>query len=340
MNFTASNSTSSNKDSFAVIGNGSWATALVKIFTDSGIHVNWYFRKKEKATYIEKYLHNQDYLTQVKFNPEKITPNSDINELIQKSKWLVLATPSLYLEALLEQVKTPLSDKIVISGVKGILPKSNLLPGAYLNTNLGLPRAHFVVLSGPSHAEEIALNRLSFLTIGCSDLNIASFLKQKMKAPYLKLKTSDDILGIEYSATLKNIFALAAGIAKGLNYGDNFQSVLISNSVMEMKRLLKKISPSKRNINHSVYLGDLLVTAYSIHSRNRRFGELIGKGLRQEQVQKQMKMVAEGYFASKTIYDLKRDLDVKTPIIDAVYAILYQQESPEKSFKNLVQELT
>jgi len=228
----------------------------------------------------------------------------------------------------------------VISGVKGILPKSNLLPGAYLNTNLGLPRAHFVVLSGPSHAEEIALNRLSFLTIGCSDLNIASFLKQKMKAPYLKLKTSDDILGIEYSATLKNIFALAAGIAKGLNYGDNFQSVLISNSVMEMKRLLKKISPSKRNINHSVYLGDLLVTAYSIHSRNRRFGELIGKGLRQEQVQKQMKMVAEGYFASKTIYDLKRDLDVKTPIIDAVYAILYQQESPEKSFKNLVQELT
>jgi len=228
----------------------------------------------------------------------------------------------------------------VISGVKGILPKSNLLPGAYLNTNLGLPRAHFVVLSGPSHAEEIALNRLSFLTIGCSDLNIASFLKQKMKAPYLKLKTSDDILGIEYSATLKNIFALAAGIAKGLNYGDNFQSVLISNSVMEMKRLLKKISPSKRNINHSVYLGDLLVTAYSIHSRNRRFGELIGKGVRQEQVQKQMKMVAEGYFASKTIYDLKRDLDVKTPIIDAVYAILYQQESPEKSFKNLVQELT
>ena len=228
----------------------------------------------------------------------------------------------------------------MISGVKGILPKSNLLPGAYLNTNLALPRAHFVVLSGPSHAEEIALNRLSFLTIGCSDLNIASFLKQKMKAPYLKLKTSDDILGIEYSATLKNIFALAAGIAKGLNYGDNFQSVLISNSVMEMKRLLKKISPSKRNINHSVYLGDLLVTAYSIHSRNRRFGELIGKGLRQEQVQKQMKMVAEGYFASKTIYDLKRDLDVKTPIIDAVYAILYQQESPEKSFKNLVQELT
>ena len=228
----------------------------------------------------------------------------------------------------------------MISGVKGILPKSNLLPGAYLNTNLALPRAHFVVLSGPSHAEEIALNRLSFLTIGCSDLNIASFLKQKMKAPYLKLKTSDDVLGIEYSATLKNIFALAAGIAKGLNYGDNFQSVLISNSVMEMKRLLKKISPSKRNINHSVYLGDLLVTAYSIHSRNRRFGELIGKGLRQEQVQKQMKMVAEGYFASKTIYDLKRDLDVKTPIIDAVYAILYQQESPEKSFKNLVQELT
>ena len=228
----------------------------------------------------------------------------------------------------------------MISGVKGILPKSNLLPGAYLNTNLGLPRAHFVVLAGPSHAEEIALNRLSFLTIGCSDLNIASFLKQKMKAPYLKLKTSDDILGIEYSATLKNIFALAAGIAKGLNYGDNFQSVLISNSVMEMKRLLKKISPSKRNINHSVYLGDLLVTAYSIHSRNRRFGELIGKGVRQEQVQKQMKMVAEGYFASKTIYDLKRDLDVKTPIIDAVYAILYQQESPEKSFKNLVQELT
>jgi len=228
----------------------------------------------------------------------------------------------------------------VISGVKGILPKSNLLPGAYLNTNLALPRAHFVVLSGPSHAEEIALNRLSFLTIGCSNLNIANFLKQKMKAPHLKLKTSDDVLGIEYSATLKNIFALTAGIAKGLNYGDNFQSVLISNSVMEMKRLLKKISPSKRNINNSVYLGDLLVTAYSIHSRNRRFGELIGKGLQQEQVQKQLKMVAEGYFASKTIYDLKSNLNVKTPIIDAVYAILYQQESPEKSFKNLVQKFT
>lgn len=339
MNSSSTEDTFSN-NAVALLGNGSWATAIAKIFTDSGIHVHWYFRKEEDVEYIKKHLHNQNYLTGVHFVREQISPSSNLEDVLEKSKWIVLTIPSAYLEETLEQIKFPLDDKIVVSGVKGILPKSNRLTGSYLKEFLGLPENQFVVISGPSHAEEVALNQLSFLTLGCVDLKISERLRQMMKTPYLKIKVSDDVLGIEYSAALKNIFALAAGIAKGLGYGDNFQSVLISNATSEMKRFLKEINSCKRNINKSVYLGDLLVTAYSSHSRNRHFGELIGQGFNLKEVGQKMKMVAEGYFASRTIYNLKKNIKVKTPIIDAVYEILYKKKSPKITFEKLIEKFS
>lgn len=322
------------------MGSGSWATALVKIFTDSGMHVHWYIRKKEEVDFIKKYLHNKNYLTEVKFNPNQITPSSALNDVIKKNKWIVLAIPSAYLEGTLEKIKSPLGEKIIISGVKGILPKSNSLIGPYLSTFMALPPEQFVVISGPSHAEEIALNQLSFLTLGCVETNTSHCLKKMMNASYLRLKASDDVLGIEYAATLKNIFALAGGIAKGLGYGDNFLSVLMSNSTNEMNQFLNKINPHKRNINGSVYQGDLLVTAYSKHSRNRRFGELIGQGFSPKEVGQKMKMVAEGYFASHTIQLLKKDIKVKTPIIDGVHDILYNKKSAQTTFTKLIKSLS
>jgi glycerol-3-phosphate dehydrogenase (NAD(P)+) len=324
----------------AVLGSGSWATALVKIFTDSGIHVHWYLRKKDDVDFIKKHLHNKNYLTDVKFNPSDITLSSELSTVIKQNKWIALAIPSVYLEETLEKIKIPLNEKIIISGVKGILPKSNLLIGPYFSTVFGLPQEQFVVISGPSHAEEIALNQLSFLTIGCFERNTTNRLKQMMNAPYLKLKTSNDVMGIEYAATLKNIFALAAGIAKGLGYGDNFQSVLMSNSTNEMKRFLNRINPHKRNINSSVYQGDLLVTAYSRHSRNRCFGEFIGQDFSPKEVAQKMKMVAEGYFASRTIHLLKKEINIKTPIVDAVYDILYNKKSAKVIFEKLIKSLS
>jgi glycerol-3-phosphate dehydrogenase (NAD(P)+) len=327
------------KATIGVLGSGSWATALVKILTDSKLHVNWYVRDQEQAKKTKSSSRNPNYLSEVKFRPRRITVSNDINEVVSKSEWLVTAIPSVYLESELKKINQPLKDKIIVSGVKGFIPETQLIVGEHLHQYYQLPWEQFVVIGGPSHAEEIALERLSYLTLASKDKVKATKLHQLLGTSYLQMKISNDVVGIEYAATLKNVYALASGIAHGLGYGDNFQSVLISNSTREMNFFIKKISKNKRNINHSAYLGDLLVTAYSLFSRNRRFGNMIGRGYTVKGAQIEMSMIAEGYYASESAFKVSKKIESNTPIIDAVYQILYLKKSPKKTFKKLSKKL-
>ena len=327
------------KATIGVLGSGSWATALVKILTDSKLHVNWYVRDQEQAKKTKSSSRNPNYLSEVKFRPRRITVSNDINEVVSKSEWLVIAIPSVYLESELKKINQPLKDKIIVSGVKGFIPETQLIVGEHLHQHYQLPWEQFVVIGGPSHAEEIALERLSYLTLASKNKVKATQLHQVLGTSYLQMKISNDVVGIEYAATLKNVYALASGIAHGLGYGDNFQSVLISNSTREMNRFIKKISKNKRNINHSAYLGDLLVTAYSLFSRNRRFGNMIGRGYTVKGTQIEMSMIAEGYYASESAFKVSKKIESNTPIIDAVYQILYLKKSPKKTFKKLSKKL-
>ena len=237
----------------------------------------------------------------------------------------------------MKKIKVNISDKIVICGLKGLVPETNLLFSEHMQKHFSVSKDNFLVIGGPCHAEEVALEKLSYLTIGSSNLNLCKLISEKFKCKYINVKSSDDVIGIEYASMLKNIFALAVGISNGLGYGDNYQSVLVSNSIKEMKRFISKRHKIKRNINNSAYLGDLLVTGYSSFSRNRMFGNMIGKGYAVRDAQLEMKMVAEGYIATKKAYLLNEESDkkVKIPIIDAVYKILYKKRSARKIFKEL-----
>ena len=327
------------KATIGVLGSGSWATALVKILTDSKLHVNWYVRDQEQAKKTKSSSRNPNYLSEVKFRPRRITVSNDIDEVVSKSEWLVIAIPSVYLESELNKINQPIKDKIIVSGVKGFIPETQLIVGEHLHQHYELPWEQFVVIGGPSHAEEIALERLSYLTLASKNKVKATQLHQLLGTSYLQMKISNDVVGIECAATLKNVYALASGIAHGLGYGDNFQSVLISNSTREMNRFIKKISKNKRNINHSAYLGDLLVTAYSLFSRNRRFGNMIGRGYTVKGAQIEMSMIAEGYYASESAFKVSKKIGSNTPVIDTVYQILYLKKSPKKTFKKLSKKL-
>ena len=326
---------------FAVMGGGSWATALVKMLAENVREIIWYMRSEEAVQYIQEHGHNPNYLTDVTFKLEQLQLTSDINEAASRADVLIFAIPSAFLESELKKLKLPLSDKIIFSAIKGIVPETGLIVGEHFHDHYNIPFRNIGVITGPCHAEEVALERLSYLTVACDDEDKARLVAENLRCDYIRTKISDDIIGTEYAAMLKNIYALAAGIAHGLGYGDNFLSVLMSNSIREMDRYIKRVHKMKRNINNSAYLGDLLVTGYSTFSRNRMFGNMIGKGYTVKSAQMEMNMVAEGYYASKTAYELKSSFKkkVKTPIIDAVFEILYQNKSARKVFKQLTENL-
>ncbi len=331
----------SKETKFAVLGGGSWATAIVKMLTENQAKVGWYMRNSDAIEYIIREKHNPNYLSSVEFHTEQLELTDDINEVIAAAEILIFAIPSAFLEGELLKITESLHDKIVFSAIKGIVPETGLIIGEHFHFNYQIPFEHIGVITGPCHAEEVALERLSYLTIASADQNIARLVATNLKSHYIKTKTSDDIIGTEYAAMLKNIYALAAGIYHGLGYGDNFQSVLMSNAIREMGRYIKRVHKMKRNINNSAYLGDLLVTGYSTFSRNRMFGNMIGKGYTVKSAQMEMKMVAEGYYAAKTAFEQKTKFakKVKTPIIDAVYKVLYEGGNTKRVFKNLTNAL-
>ena len=326
---------------FGVLGGGSWATAIIKMLTENLNEVHWYMRNATAVAHIENEGHNPNYLSAVELQTDKLRITTDINTVIANSDFVIFAIPSAFLVAELEKLELPLTNKVVFSAIKGIVPETGLIVGEHFHSEYGVPFGQIGVVTGPCHAEEVALERLSYLTLACADAEKAEFLSAQLQSHYIRTKISDDIIGTEYAAMLKNIYAIAAGIAHGLGYGDNFQSVLMSNAIREMKRFIGRVHKMKRNINNSAYLGDLLVTGYSTFSRNRMFGTMIGKGYRVKSAMMEMNMVAEGYYATKSAHLLnaKHEKKSKTPIIDAVYEILYNGKSAKKTFKKLTEKL-
>ena len=326
---------------YAVFGSGSWATAIVKMLCENRDQVGWYVRKQQTIDHIVSEEHNPSYLSSVEFNTDQLYMDSDINKMTDYADVLIFAIPSAFIESELKKLNTDISSKIIMSAVKGIIPESGLLVGEHFHQKHGVDLNNIVVLAGPCHAEEVALERLSYITIACADLNIASTIADQFFSNYIRTSTNDDVVGAEYAAMLKNIYAIAAGMAHGLGYGDNFQSVLMSNATREMKRFIKKAHKMKRNINETVYLGDLLVTCYSLFSRNRMFGNMVGKGYTVKSAQMEMSMIAEGYYATKSAYEINQNNEspAQTPIIDTVYEILYMHKNPKKAFKKLTEKL-
>lgn len=324
----------------AVIGSGSWATALAKILLENVKHINWFLRKPEFIEHLEKTGHNPRYLQNVEFDTNRISFYNDIDEITNDSDILVMAIPSAYVPVTIGNIKTDISKKYVLSGIKGIVSNENLLMVQYLNKYFNVSYERMGVIAGPCHAEEVALERLSYLTIACLEDGNASGFARLLNCDYIKTSTSDDIWGTEYSSVLKNIVSIASGICHGLRYGDNFQAVLISNAIQEINRFVAAVHPITRDIKSSAYLGDLLVTAYSQFSRNRTFGMMIGKGYPVKAAQLELNMVAEGYFSSRCIYEINKNYQVEMPISEAVYKILYENTSPKKEIGLLTDKLS
>jgi glycerol-3-phosphate dehydrogenase (NAD(P)+) len=323
----------------ALLGGGSWATALAKLLLNNLSHINWYIRSEKIIDHIRKYGHNPDYISDIQFDTNKITFFNNINEAIEQSDILIFAIPAPFLKESLARYHKGFHNKFIVSAIKGIVPHDNLTVAEFFNRYYHVLFRNIIIITGPCHAEEIALERLSYLTVVSSSEARAEHVASMLRCHYVKVKTSKDIYGTEYAAVLKNIVAIAAGISHGLGYGDNFQAVLISNAMQEIKRFLEKTYKSKRKVLTSPYLGDLLVTAYSQFSRNRTFGMMIGKGYSVKTAQLEMNMIAEGYYAANCIHEINRNYNVKMPILDAVYHILYDKVSPFLEIKLLSEKL-
>ena len=320
----------------AIIGSGSWATALAKIIMHNVPDINWHIRRQEVIDEFVEIRRNPNHLEWAYFDVSRIHFSADINAVIEESDLIVLAIPSPYIKQSLNEITVDMSQKFVISAVKGMIPDENLLVTEYMHQYFHIPKENLGVIAGPCHAEEIALERLSYLTVGCKDIVKAREWSKLFDTPYVRTTPSNDVEGGEYASVMKNIYAIAAGICKSLHYGDNFLAVLLTNAMHEMIRFAKAKSDIPRDITDSGYLGDVLVTAYSNFSRNRQFGQMIGMGYSVKAAQTEMEMVAEGYYGTKAIWLANQNTHVELPIVEAVYQILYNR----KSAKNIIKELT
>jgi glycerol-3-phosphate dehydrogenase (NAD(P)+) len=325
----------------AVIGGGSWATALVKILCNNLPSINWWMRNELAVDHILKYRHNPNYLQSVEFDLDKINISNDLNAILTQSDIIIIATPSAFLVSIFKDINPNLlKDKIIFSAVKGIIPEYNAIPARFIHKTFGTPYKNIGIICGPCHAEEVALERLSYLTIASQEDRISEKMANLLACRYIKTTTSDDLIGTELSAVLKNVYALASGICSGLGYGDNFQAVLIANAIQESENFIDEVSPIHRDVKTSAYLGDLLVTAYSQFSRNRTFGFMIGKGYSVKTAQLEMNMIAEGYYATKCIIEINKKFQVEIPIVEAVYNILYEKISPVIEMRILTDKLS
>jgi len=326
----------------AVLGGGSWATAIVKILTENLETVNWWMRDKDCADYIMKFKHNPRYIQAIQFDVNRLNISTNIQEIVDDSDILIVAIPSPYLAKAFEEMEVEgIEKKFIVSATKGVVPaETNRIPARFFHKVFNVPYNKIGMIAGPCHAEEVAMERLSYLTIACENQEIAEYIAAAMACRYINTSTSDDLFGTELSAILKNVYAVASGICHGLGYGDNFQAVLISAAIRETQEFIDAVHPIHRDVKSSAYLGDLLVTAYSQFSRNRNFGSMVGKGYSVRSAQIEMNMVAEGYYAAKGIYEINKKFNVEIPIVEAVYNILYEKISPIMEMKLLAAKLT
>ena len=321
-----------------VIGGGSWATALVKILTDNEQNksIQWWLRSQDTVDHILQHKHNPNYISSVEVHTEIVKPTTNINEVIQSSDIILFVIPAAFLEDALKNTNTDsFNNKIVVSAIKGLVPQTGQIIGEYFETKYNLSRSNIGVITGPCHAEEVAFEKLSYLTVASESETTASKIQLLLNNRYIKTNISDDIYGTEYSAVLKNVYAMACGICHGMGCGDNFQAVLISNAIREIKRFINVVHPIKRDINDSAYLGDLLVTAYSQFSRNRTFGSMLGKGYSTKAAQFEMNMIAEGYYAAKTIFELNKKYNVNMPILEFAHSIVYENANLREALEKL-----
>jgi len=320
----------------AVLGGGSWATAIAKIVMHHEEHITWYMRRDDRIVDFKRMHHNPAYLTGLHFDVDRITFSSDINEVVRQNDTLIFVIPSPYIKSHLKKLKANMREKMVVTAIKGIVPEESLTVSRYFEKMYNIPEEQMACIGGPSHAEEVALDRLCYLTVGCRDLENAQVVADLLTNKYVKTSVSHDIEGIEYASVLKNVYAIAAGICHGLKLGDNFQAVLTSNALQEMKRFLTAVQPDEqRRVSSTAYMGDLLVTMYSNFSRNRSFGTMIGQGYSVKTAQLEMEMIAEGYYGTNCMKILNKRYHVSMPILDAVYNILYEKISPSVEIKIL-----
>jgi glycerol-3-phosphate dehydrogenase (NAD(P)+) len=321
----------------AIMGGGSWATALAKIVLSTQENLHWYMRRQDQIDDFKAAGHNPSYLTSIQFDINRIHFYSNIDKAVKESDTLIFAIPSPFLKQHLKKIRLPMKDKFIVSAVKGLVPDENMLITNYFTEYYNVPKENIAVIGGPCHAEEIAMERLSFITLGCTDPVRVEPLSRVFRNSYLKSTICPDVTGIEYASVLKNVYSIVAGICHGMKYGDNFQAVFLSNAVQEMRRFIDAVSEVPRDIDSSVYLGDLLVTAYSRFSRNRIFGTMIGKGYSVKIAQLEMEMIAEGYFGTKCIHEINEKYKVDMPILNALYDILYNRKSSTTIIRNLTE---
>lgn len=320
----------------AIMGGGSWATALAKLVLNNEQKILWYMRRDDRIADFIRDGHNPAYLTDVAFDPSRIEFSSDINYVANEADTIVLATPSPYLKSHLEKLTADISNKFIVTAIKGIVPDENLIVTDYFKQAYGVDGSNMAVIGGPCHAEEVALERLSYLTVGCQDIERARSFAKSLSCDKLRTIVSSDVDGIEYCAVLKNVYAIASGVCQGFRCGDNFQAMLVSNALKEMSHFLQAASPEiVRDMSDSVYLGDLLVTAYSRFSRNHNFGTMIGRGYSVKAAQVEMDMIAEGYYGTKCMHEVNTRYEVPMPILDCMYEILYKRTSVKKAIARM-----
>jgi glycerol-3-phosphate dehydrogenase (NAD(P)+) len=331
------------KKRILVVGGGSWATANIKMLLDNSTEkeIFWWMRNPQAVQHIQQFRHNPNYLSSAEINLPPHHISTHLKHLLTQADLLLLNVPAAFLkDAIRDITPADLQGKKIVSAIKGIVPDENLIICDFMHKRYQVPLDHFAVLSGPCHAEEVALEKLSYLTIASRDAALAGCFAGLLRNRYIKTIVSDDIYGTEYAAVLKNIYAIASGICHGVGYGDNFQSVLISNAIRELKRFVDAVHPINRDIKESAYLGDLLVTAYSQFSRNRTFGNMVGKGYTVKSAQLEMNMIAEGYYAVNSLHQINKNYKVSMPICEAVYSVLYEKGNPVTEMKHLAEQLS
>lgn len=327
------------KNIYGVLGAGSWGTAIVKILTEKNSSINWYVRNESNLNHIKTFRKNPNYLNSLELEINKINLSSSIIDVVKNSSVIILAIPSPFLDSELKKIKSFFKGKVFFSALKGVIPESHLIVSEHLNQFYKVSFAKIGVITGPCHAEEVALEKLSYLTVACKNTKIGKSMTDSLNTKFIKTKFSKDLKGAEYASMLKNVYALLVGVANGLGYGDNFQSVLISNSVKEMKRFIKTVYLLERDINDSEYLGDMLVTCYSTFSRNRTLGNMLGKGHSLKAAILEMSMISEGYYATKNAYEIGLENKIPFEIINTAYSILYKKHSAKKAMKVLANKL-
>ncbi len=320
----------------AIIGSGSWATALVKILTEGNVRLQWWVRLPEDADYIRQYHHNPRYLADVQIPTRKVKVTHKVKDALKGADYVILVTPAAFIqEALSSCTAADFAGKTVITAIKGLIPDLHLLVTDWVEQTFAVPQTSQCIIAGPCHAEEVAMERLSYLTLASPSQQVATEMADMLRCRFVHASTNADLYGTEFCAVMKNVVALVSGICHGLGYGDNFQAVLVSNAILEMERFLQTVSPAVRNMGQSAYLGDLLVTAYSQFSRNRTFGNMIGRGYSVASAQMEMNMVAEGYYAVNSLWRLNQTYAVEMPILEAAYQILYNKHPAQQEITKL-----